>query len=462
MPPRLALGICFLFVWWAFRSDSRNHPRSPLALLLPTLWMMRCGSRSIDYWIGGGDIGRWDPVLIAILSAMGLLVMLRRSPNWRGILSHNSALFLFYGYMVLSSTWAEEVDNPAIKMMRPIGDLIMALLVVTESDPLSAILTIWRRTSILLIPLSIVLIRYFAYLGRMEDKHWGADSWIGVTTHKNPLGQLCLISAFAFIWELVDAHRSATPLKRQRMTLLYLALTAYLMLAGGSNSRSSTSIFCLLLAASLYSLFGYLKDRARLIIRRIFQGAIALGFLAMSLQLSGTSLQAVVAESFGKDSTLTDRTYLWQDVVRLGFKSPFFGSGYGGFWVPSIYSKLSPQIDNGPMEAHNGYLETFANLGLVGLAILLCVIIQSIRNAADQMNTNFEYGRLRLVLLLTVVVMNYSEATFPRGNHLWWFGFLIVALSNGNSTIYSQAQGIQESSRRESANPFHAGELNRG
>jgi O-antigen ligase len=428
--PSLALFLCFAFAFWAYRHDAHSNSYPSASLWIPTLWMMRCGSRNIDYWGFSGSF-RLDPLLLLALITLGCVILARRRCRWREIFAHNSALILFYGYIVLSLTWAvsETAESPAVRMFRPIGDLVMALILTTEADPVRAITTAFRRTGILLIPLSLVLIRYFHSLGTGGDKHWGPDYWIGVTTHKNPLGQLCLLSALGFLWSMVDGKRHGHRLIHQKFSLFYLGLIAILFNGGGNaNSRSSTSILCMSLAVALFLALGSLRQRAHLIMRRVMIGVVLVCAAALILQQAGTSLTTVVAESYGKEGTLTGRTWLWKDVIRLGMERPFFGAGYGGFWVPSIYPKLSPQVDNGPAEAHNGFLETFANLGLVGVVLLLATIAQSLASAAVVIRTDFEYGRLRLVLLLVVVVMNYSEATFPRGTHLWWYGFLIAAV----------------------------------
>lgn len=429
MPPTLALLGCYAFVFWALWDDARKEPHSP-TLWLPVLWMMRCGSRGIDAWIGGGENGRWDPILIGLFVAGGFWVLSqRRDFRWSEVMRRNSAVFWFYGYLILSLTWADEVESPFIKVFRPVGDLLMALVVVSEPDPRRAIQTMFRRTGLALIPLSIVVIRYYPYLGRLEDKHWGSDMWIGVATHKNPLAQLCLVAALGFIWALDDARQRGESLRRQYVTWIYLAMTAYL-LNGGGHSRSSTAILCLGLAVALFWIFGRMRDRSQLVLHRVKVGVVTLIVVSLVLAVFDTSLQEIVSDLQGKESNLTGRTWLWNDVVRISMKEhPLFGSGYGGFWVPSIYGKLSPEVDNRPAEAHNGYLETFANLGFIGVALLAWIIFQTLGSAARTLRDDFEYGRLRLALFFTVLLMNYSEATFPRGTHLWWFGFLVIAVS---------------------------------
>jgi exopolysaccharide production protein ExoQ len=429
MPPILALTLGLGFIGWTYRRDAREAGPQDGILWLPTLWIMRCASRSVDFWLGGGENGRWDPVLVGALFLGALIAVVRRGFPWARVLAQNRALFAFYAYLVLSVAWVDSVEDPYIKLIRPLGDLLMALIVVAQPEPRRAVLTVFRRCAIALIPLSVVLVKYYPGLGRMSDKHWGEDSWTGVTTHKNPLSQLCILSVVAFLDQIARSRRLPRPRRFDRVALVYLALTGYLMFAGGANSRSSTSLLCLLLLGAGFYLLGRLRHRVTMVMRILAGSAAALALLAGGLALAGTSLQAVVAEAFGKDPTLTDRTYLWRDVVRIGGERPVLGSGYGGFWVPATFDQLSPEVDNMPLEAHNGYLETFANLGLVGVGLLALLILQSIRDAAAGLAEDFEYHRLRLAMLLMVVVMNYSEATFPRGMHLWWFGFLIFAVS---------------------------------
>ena len=155
-------------------------------------------------------------------------------------------------------------------------------------------------------------------------------------------------------------------------------------------------------------------------------------------QLAGTSLQSIVATTAGKDPTLTDRTFLWNDVIRIGSDNLVLGSGYGAFWTSELYSRLSPQVNNRPAQAHNGYLETFAQLGLLGLGLLACAIGQAIQSVKKTILADFNYGCMRLCMLITVLVLNYSEASFPRGLHLWWFIFLLVALDSSHFLEASQ------------------------
>src|SRR5262249_21893292 len=93
--------------------------------------------------------------------------------------------------------------------------------------------------------------------------------------------------------------------------------------------------------------------------------AIAVGWLITSPDQAASAL--------GKDATLTGRTALWYLVADAIAYRPWFGYGYGAFWLgatgesASIWSALSWQ----PAEAHNGFLDLGLQLGLVGVALFL-------------------------------------------------------------------------------------------
>ena len=80
-----------------------------------------------------------------------------------------------------------------------------------------------------------------------------------------------------------------------------------------------------------------------------------------------------------------------------------------------------------PNQAHNGYLETYLSLGLVGLSLLVGLLIATFWKARRELWLNFEWGRFRLGFLAAVVVYNWTEASF-KALHPVWFVFYLIAL----------------------------------
>src|SRR5690606_36617520 len=79
-----------------------------------------------------------------------------------------------------------------------------------------------------------------------------------------------------------------------------------------------------------------------------------------------------VAGLFGKSADLTGRTDIWDLVLLEAGKHPWAGIGYGAFWLgmesPSQY--IIDALYWIPLQAHNGYLDVYNELGVIGIAIL--------------------------------------------------------------------------------------------
>jgi O-antigen ligase len=127
--------------------------------------------------------------------------------------------------------------------------------------------------------------------------------------------------------------------------------------------------------------------------------------------------------------------------LKLANREPILGAGYGGFWTRETkeYFKAKPEFTWGPQQAHNGYIETYAQLGLVGVALLAWTLFHAVRDATRRLVGDFEYSRIRLILLLAAAVHNYAEAGFPRPTHLVWFTFLVVAVTPRSRSVTVRA-----------------------
>ena len=435
IPPKLALLLCFIFCLIVYIKDSKQDPEISPALWIPVLWMMRCASRSLTYWLYpdgyyGESIGSpHDRIFLTVLMIAGLVVLSRRKVNWKEILANNYWILALYAYMLFSIAWADAIDISFKRWVRIAGDLLMILVVLTEAKPLTAISKLFRRCFILLIPLSIVLSKYFPYIGRGHAKHWGPDMWIGVATHKNTLGQLAVLAAMYFLWNIFQNRGK----KNISLDLLYLLMSVYL-LNGGGFSRSTTCILVLIIAIAFY----LLMERLKLKTARIWSIFLGVFLIVFTLHFGsdvffGKSIQDIITVALGKDPTLTDRTYLWRDVITLGMQHPIFGFGFGGFWNPATQQYLKEIYSWGPGQAHNGYIEIFLNLGLIGLILFGFTIFSAFSGAIQQYFLNSEYGRIRLVLLLVALIHNYTESSFTRPTHLIWFIFLLAAVNVSNS-----------------------------
>jgi O-antigen ligase len=384
---------------------------------------------------GGAESVSWcDPTFFLVCTVAGWLVLLRREIDWSALFTSNRWLFVFFTYMLISVCWSPEEFVSFKRWVRTFGDLTMALVLVTEPDVLAAMTTVLRRCVFLLVPLSVLLIKYYPSLGRSQAKHWGPDSWIGVATHKNTLGQLCLLALFWLVIEVSELWRTqfeSRAEKRYRWSVvgIYAVLTLWL-LNGGGHSRSFTSILAALAGISIFIGLQYFRLQPRLFRTWVVAGLGAWLFLQPVCEVVyGRSLYELILASQGKDRTLTDRTVLWEDCIRIGMRHAVLGAGYRGFWTDSVWLEIKERNPNGPEEAHNGYIEVFLDLGVLGVMLFVPVVGAAILGATRSLRWDYGLGQLRFAFLTSVFLHNYAESGFPRPTHLIWFVFLVNAVN---------------------------------
>ena len=103
----------------------------------------------------------------------------------------------------------------------------------------------------------------------------------------------------------------------------------------------------------------------------------------------------------------------------LQLKTNFlFGCGYMSVWLTDAGFKLGQKLE--VPHAHNGYLETYLNIGMIGLLLLLGMLFSAIRNAARQLSQGSPVGSLLLTFCVCSMIYNYTEVNFNTGNALYF------------------------------------------
>lgn len=307
----------------------------------------------------------------------------------------------------------------------------MVVLVLSENDPKAAIKYISRRCAYVLIPLSIVLYKYFLHLGRGWDNWTGGQTINGISYNKNGLGYLCLICGLVLYWEMATRKESDSD-KATRMKIVLDGFIMVLILYLLIKSNSITSLVTLTVGiAIIYFLgFDYVKTRLRII--GLWGGVFVCIYVVLDLTIGITP--AILAV-LGRDVTLTDRTYLWKELLGMG-TNPMFGVGFENFWLGERLNLLWARHPWMPNQAHNGYIELFLNLGVTGLTILFFVLVSVYRKALRNIRADYAFGRLRIAMCAILLLYNITEAAFFKGTHMVWFVFLLTAI-----TIPDQEEG---------------------
>jgi O-antigen ligase len=328
--------------------------------------------------------------------------------------------------MALSISWS---DYPFISLKRYIktfGMFIMVLVIVTETKPSVAIFHVFRNCYIFLVLSSAFLIFF------LPSEGISASYWIGITSHKNQLGELSCIGAIVFIWELKKIG-----FNKKSYKYIFLLIISLILLF---NSNSMTSVVVFLFTVSLFVLL-QVKMNSRFVSSFIiFFYILAVStFIFIDNSLPG-GLVAEFFSAIGRDMTFTGRNELWVDVLKIVDKNnSWFGLGYESFWIGDIHNLWNIYIWK-PNQAHNGYVDTYATLGIIGLILLVLVALNTFFRISRQFTINYYLSSVRMIILLAIVWYNFSESSFCTSATSLWFIFLIINANYGTNAIFDIEQ----------------------
>ncbi len=127
------------------------------------------------------------------------------------------------------------------------------------------------------------------------------------------------------------------------------------------------------------------------------------------------------------DATGTGRTELWKIGWRMGMDHPVIGVGLENFVVRSpsyAVNRVGPlqhtiYADGQPQVAHNAYVQMFAELGLVGLALFIAAILASLRAgllAAERLDRAGDGQMATLARSVVIAALGALTASFFISN----------------------------------------------
>jgi O-antigen ligase len=434
MPPQLALLICILVILYLFWVDRKKNEGVSNAVWIPFIWMFLAGSRYVSQWLNLRvptdtiDIYlEGDPVnraVFSILIAAGFTVLLRRRPNWVEVFTKNTWIWLFFLFGAVSFFWSDFPFVSFRRWIKALGTVIMILVVLTEERPYLAIGVILRRLAFLLLPLSVLFIKYYPELGRAY--HMGKPMYTGVGFQKNALGQICLLSAIYFSWNLLLGRRGESGSGHRlhySVYLLTLPMIAWLLYM----ANSATSLVCTIACIGIFVVGGQPAIVSKP--QRILHIGIACAALFAIMEYA-FGVKDLIILMLGRDPDLTGRTQIWENYLSL-VRNPIVGYGYESFYESArvqdiIESELSGHSSY--LSMHNGYLEMYLNLGITGVLFVLGWILSGLKKVQRQLETNYPAAMLRLGFIVVVFLYNWTEATFAGVSNMW-FLLLFAAMS---------------------------------
>jgi O-antigen ligase len=138
----------------------------------------------------------------------------------------------------------------------------------------------------------------------------------------------------------------------------------------------------------------------------------------------------------GKDPTITSRTVIWELVMEWVADRPLLGYGYQAFWVGSPAEAIWAQMTWKPTHAHNGFLELWLDLGLVGLALFLFGVALALWKSIAFVRRlpRSPEAAWPLILIAYMLLVNATQTLVLGRNNIAWILYVANAVLVGLSS----------------------------
>jgi exopolysaccharide production protein ExoQ len=437
MNPSLARLICACGIAGLFYLGRDNSLRTSKALWLPVIWIWIVGSRPVSLWFGvspsGGNVqldgSPVDAAIFGALLAAAIGVLIRRNRRTRILLAANWPILIYFFYCLISVAWSYHPDVSFKRWIKAIGDPAMAMVIVTDGQPVAAFKRLISRVGFILLPASVLLIKYYGYLGRAYGPG-GEPENTGATTNKNSLGLIVFLVSLGALWNvralLIDKE---APNRARRLLAQVSLLTFGVVLL--QMAHCATAVACFILGGGLMLLTTRLAFRKRP--GRVYALCLAIVLAGGLAMLFGGGSAA--SSALGRGSGLSGRTEIWAAVIGAA-GNPVVGTGFESFWISPNAQKVWRSLlgwwnPEGLNEAHNGYLEVYLNLGWIGLFLIALILISGYRRAVKAFRRDPEFGGLMLAYIVTATFYSVTEAGFRFLAPMLLFLLLAVISASG-------------------------------
>jgi len=429
----LATFLTLSFVIVSLYIDRGNDKKVSNAIWIVIIWLFysvsirgiyaifEFGSRGIalqDSYIDGHPANK---IILSMLILAGLIVLIQRKVQFASLSGGNKALFFWYLYCAVSILWSDFPGVAIRRYIKGLGTVIMILIILTENNRDEAFKMVFRKIMFVFVPVSILLIKYYPAIGKFYGA-WGGEAIIaGLSDNKNSIGRICAICNFTVVWDFISQKKSQIANLTRPLYIFHIGLSLWLL----RLSDSATSLIVLVVGLAIFFLMKLPAVRSRV------KGIVIIGFalLLLSAPLANifySQLFGAAIDATGHADTFQSRIRLWNDLLVTDSR-PLIGYGFRSYWLgerlSAIWSKYPILIPN---QAHNGYLDVYLELGIIGLAILLLNTIVIFKRAIASIAIGNEFGIVQLSLLIMVLLYNITESAF-RPLHLMWFIFMVIA-----------------------------------
>ncbi len=363
--------------------------------------------------LGDGNI--LNQILYPSLFLISLFASVPKIKIVTELLKREKLLIIFLLWALLSILWSDYAFTSFKRWFQIFTYFFVIIVFLSYIKTIDELLSTLKPLVFLYVMLSLVSV---VLIPGAKDPDFG--TFRGLAPHKNYFGQtmlmIILLLSTMFIYEK----------KRiSKIILMLLLFISVILLIGAASSTSLISFLFFFFASIIFLMHNY-----------IFKHIGVTWFLSTIIVLSGISILAVLllfspeildffTGLFGKDTTFSQRSFLWEYTIMEISKHPLVGCGYQGYWVPenpSIQILYAVFIWI-PIQSHNGFLDIANELGIIGIIVLIIMIINFFIRIFKK-----KEPLIWMWFPILIIILNFQETTLFRPGHISTTFFMLSYL----------------------------------
>ena len=365
------------------------------------------------------------------LSAIMLLVI-RGIPVWMfTILMRAWPLVLLTLLTVVSTLWSQ---SPETTLRRSIALLLsssFALFIVVRFD-VRSVFNLFAVAFVAFCSVSILAVAVPG-VGIVGGGEY-AGAWQGLTGNKNTFGRTIAVGV-----ALLPVAALLRLLGWRRLVLFLSPIAVVLLLLSRSATSFVTAFASVGVGTILYvglgGRLGRVRVRPEIGIPFLVIAGVA-GFLLVTFGWTA------ILEALGRDPTLTGRTKLWNWAIGINEARQWLGSGFRAFWIDQNTLYFSEtfwwgvdadgnrnMINHGPGHAHSGYVDTYLELGRLGVTLLALLLTSAIMMLRRRLSHGSDaLGLMFSIVLSFLLIYAITERSILQQSEDLWFFFSMLYL----------------------------------
>jgi exopolysaccharide production protein ExoQ len=328
-------------------------------------------------------------------------------------------------FTICSAAWSQDPFRSALNGSFYLIETLFAFYLVLKFET-EELLSLAMMTGVVISLTGLIMVFLFPQYAVAQSLRDGI-AWTGLFSDRTSTGKTMV---FLLSPAVIFRRRSLN-----YYHLGYVLLLGFLIfMAHAATARVITMLyFGLMAAVYLYGKFG---RRSSLIIAGLLLSA---GVVVAGV---GVLFLPQLLNALGRNATLSGRTEIWNLVLVSIGKRPLLGYGFYAFWLGLRGESARLIVGTNWVfgYAHNGILEIWLQLGLVGVGLFLITLFQGARNAWICLRGGCPPGfQWYIGIIALTMLYNVDESTV-----LWPIDLLSILYLVACTTLAIRARQIRQ------------------